>query len=119
MSTKTKKIGLILFVVFTLLLFYWPQVTYPFTEEVVTITVVDKDPLIRVSSGNNSNKKRLIYTTTGTYENSFSLYHMKFGMVALHNTLQIGGTYKVKIAGKVVKTFGYYQNIIEVIGQVE
>jgi hypothetical protein len=90
-------------------MFAYP-VIYKFSSKEVVITVTEKH---RWSKGERS--KYLIYTKDNIYENSRSILFWKFNSPELQKKLEIGKTYKVKVAGWRADQSKEFENIIKII----
>ena len=95
--------------VITLLFGY--QTMYYLSSETIEITIKDKE---RITTGNAQNleSKFLVYTTTEVFENTDSLLYFKFNSSDFQNNLEVGKTYKVRVAGWRIPFFSMYRNIV-------
>lgn len=55
----------------------------------------------------------LIFTDKGVFENTDSLFKVKFGSSDMHNELQPGKTYKATIVGPRIRFLSMYPNVIK------
>ena len=89
-----------------------PIIAYT-TDEVITITVEDKERVV-TGSGPSVSSKYLVYTSTGVYENTDSLWYWKWNSADVYNDLEIGETYEVKVYGFRVPFLSWFRNIVEI-----
>lgn len=88
-----------------------PLVAYG-TKADATFTVKEKE---RVCDGGQSGTcKYLVYTDQGVYENTDSLWYLKFDSSDVYGSLEEGKTYNAKVYGFRLPFFSMYKNIIEV-----
>ena len=83
------------------------------TVEAVDFTVQSKER-ISTGSGGNMKHKYLVYTEGETFENTDTLWHLKYNSSDLHGTLKDGERYSAKVNGWRVGFLSMYRNIIEV-----
>jgi len=88
-------------------------VFYYQTEEIVTITVMDKERIVE-SDGESTTSKYLIFTEAETFENTDLLFKGKFNSSDIQGQLQEGETYTVEVIGWRVPFASMYRNIVEI-----
>ena len=114
MKRKAGFIGLILIAIIGFGLY---SASYHGTDEIITITVTDKE---RITESSGSGKdlqvtsKYLVFTENETFENTDNLIFGKFNSSDIQGKLKIGSTYKVKVAGWRLEYISSYRNIIEI-----
>lgn len=96
---------LVIFVLFGYTGFYY------MSSETIEITVKDKER-ITTGSGESISSKFIIYTENEVFENTDSWIFGKFNSADYQNKLEVGKTYKVKVAGWRVPFFSMYRNIV-------
>lgn len=84
------------------------------TQEVVTITVTDKDRIM-TGSGETLSSKYLVFTEGEVFENEDALSFGKFNSSDIQGQLRQDSTYKVKVAGFRIQWLSSYRNIIEIV----
>lgn len=87
------------------------SITFISSKHVETITVSDKE---RVCSSDTHDCKYLVFTETGTYENTDTLLNFKFNSSDIQGQLKPGNTYEVEVWGFRVPVLSWYPNILEV-----
>lgn len=83
------------------------------TAEVVTIKVENKER-VSIGSGDTVSHKYLVFCESETFENTDSLYRMKWNSADLHNDLKVGEEYEVLVYGWRVPFLSWYRNIVEI-----
>ncbi len=106
MKTKLKEVLIVLAVG---LLIITPLLYTYGTQEVLTITIKEKE---RVRSGDSD--KYLVWADSETFENSDSLLHWKFNSSDTYGQLEVGKTYVVRVYGWRISFLSYYRNIITI-----
>jgi len=88
------------------------SVAYYFSTETIQVVIKDKE---RITTGNGENikSKFIVYTKDEVFENTDSWLFFKFNSADFQNKLEIGKTYKVKVAGWRVPFLSMYRNIIK------
>lgn len=88
------------------------SVAYYFSTETIEVVIKDKE---RITTGNGENikSKFIVYTKDEVFENTDSWLFFKFNSADFQNKLEIGKTYKVKVAGWRVPFLSMYRNIIK------
>jgi len=80
------------------------------TVQKVHITVTDKQ---RVAFG--SNAKYIIFTHTENFENTDSLFHVKYDSSDIYSHLHKGCSYEISVYGKRIPFLSSYRNIIKIL----
>jgi hypothetical protein len=91
-------------------LFGYPTAYY-LSSDTVEITVKDKER-ITTGSGENISSKFIIYSENEVFENTDSWLFFKFNSADYQNKLEVGKTYKVKVAGWRVPFLSMYRNVV-------
>jgi transketolase N-terminal domain/subunit len=84
------------------------------TVEEVTITVTDKERVVK-SSGDNVESYYLVFCEEEIFKNDDALLHGKFRSSDIQGKLKVGETYKVKVFGWRVGFLSMYRNIVKII----
>jgi len=108
--TKTK---FYLFIGLTALIIIGYPICYYMANEVVTITVNEKDR-ITTGQGETLTGKFLIYTENEVFENTDSWSYFKFNSTDVQNDLKVDSTYTVKVAGWRIPFMSSYRNIVSI-----
>lgn len=87
--------------------------SYYQTEEILTITVTDKERIVE-SNGESTSSKYLIFTTEETFENTDLLFKAKFNSSDLQGKLMEDSTYTVEVIGWRVPFLSMYRNIVNI-----
>jgi hypothetical protein len=87
------------------------NIAYFFSENTITITVKNKERITQ-GSGKNLTSAFIIYTENEVFENTDSFLFGKFNSADFQNNLEIGTTYKVKVAGWRVPFLSMYRNVV-------
>lgn len=85
---------------------------YISSAHIITIKVTEKERWTDGSSG-----KYLIHSGNRIYENSDSFWFWKFNSVDIQNSLKVGETYKVKVAGWRIEISSSFENIIKICSE--
>lgn len=89
-----------------------PIIAYT-TDEIVTITIKDKERIV-TGSGDTLSSKYLIYTDNGVYENTDTIWYWKWNSSDVYNNLEVGETYQTKVYGFRVPFLSWYKNIVNI-----
>jgi transketolase N-terminal domain/subunit len=84
------------------------------TVEEVTITVTDKERVVK-SSGDNVESYYLVFCEEEIFKNDDALLRGKFRSSDIQGKLKVGETYKVKVFGWRVGFLSMYRNIVKII----
>lgn len=85
------------------------------TQEIVTITVTDKDRITYSDADGHAQSKYMVYTESEVFENIDDMTFGKFNSHDVQNQLKVGGTYKVKVTGFRIQFLSSTRNIIEIV----
>jgi hypothetical protein len=96
--------------VLPILLFGYPAAYY-FSSETISITIKDKER-ITTGSGESISSKFIIYSESEVFENTDSWLFFKFNSADYQNKLEVGKTYKVKVAGWRIPFLSTYRNVV-------
>jgi hypothetical protein len=83
------------------------------TDEVVTITITDKERIV-TGSGDTLSSKFLIYADGEVFQNTDSLWYWKWNSADVQNELKVGQEYTVKVYGWRVPFLSMFRNVVEV-----
>lgn len=83
------------------------------TQEIVVATVTDKDIKTSRDSEGNVNSRYLIFTDSETFENTDSLWAMKFNSSDVYGRIREGERCKFTVVGFRVPFLSMYRNILE------
>lgn len=83
------------------------------TADTVTITVTDKERVVK-RNGNSVSSKYLVFTETETFENTDCLARFKFNSSDVQGRLKTGETYTVDVYGWRIPFLSAYRNIVRV-----
>jgi len=83
---------------------------YYLSSETIEITVTDKER-ITVGSGEKVAGKFIVYCQNEVFENTDSWLFLKFNSADDQNRLEVGKTYKVKVAGWRIPFLSMYRNV--------
>jgi hypothetical protein len=83
------------------------------TDYVVGTTVTHKERIVERSSDGSTSSKYLIFTDIETFENTDSLWHLKFRSSDLYGRIQVGQTCNFKVYGLRIGYLSTYRNIID------
>ena len=103
------------FIVIALMIVTIPSCSAMFaynTEDFIVATITDKERVV-TGSGENTSSKYLIFTDVETFENSDSLWYLKFNSSDLYGKVQVGYTYKFKVYGWRIPFMSSYRNIVD------
>jgi len=90
-------------------------VAYRSSAQVVTITVKSKERITQ-GSGKNAKQKYLIWTNEGeVFEDTDTITFGKFDSSDIYGRLEIGKSYKVRVAGWRMPALSSYRNIVEIV----
>ena len=82
------------------------------TGDRATITVSDKERIVESDSDGNTSSKYLIFTENEVFENTDSLFRMKFNSSDLQGSLKKGETYQCDVYGWRVPFLSSYRNLV-------
>lgn len=85
------------------------------TAREVTITVTDKDRIVKSDGDGDMESYYLIFTEEEAYKNEDALFYGKFRSSDLQAKLKEGETYKVKVYGWRIGLFSSYPNIVKIV----
>src|SRR5210317_1801436 len=108
-SLKTK---ILLFAIIAATLVSIYPISYYASTETIEITVKDKER-ITTGRGKDMESKFLVYAEGEVFENTDSKLYLKFNSADLQNELEVGNSYKAKVAGWRVPIFDWYRNVIK------
>lgn len=92
-----------------IVVFAYPT-TYYNSQETVTIEVVDKERI-----GLNDNEyKYLVYSENEVFENTDTIFYLKYRSSDLQRDLEEGQTFTVKVVGWRVPFLSWHRNIISI-----
>jgi len=104
-------------IIVLLLALVWIGITcYRSTSEDVTITIKSKE---RVTGRGGDDSYYLVWTHGETLCVKDSLSFTTWNASDTYGQLEIGKTYKVKVAGWRIPFFSMYRNVVEVYGETE
>lgn len=81
------------------------------TKESVTAVVSGKERIVQ-SSGESTSSKYLIFTDKETFENTDTLWAMKFSSADLYGQIREGETCTFKVTGFRIPFFSSYRNVL-------
>ena len=110
-SSITRKARYFLYVLLAAVLLFGYSTAYYLSSETVDITVKDKER-ITTGSGKNISSKFIIYSENEVFENTDSWLFFKFNSADYQNKLEVGKTYKVKVAGWRIPFLSMYRNVV-------
>lgn len=116
MSKSFKAIFVLAFFAFFMLLVVQP-IVYLATQEVIQITVEDKERVIS-GHGQNASSKYLIFGEEEVVENVDSLIFGKFNSSDVYRDFKTGKTYEIRVAGLRIPFLSMYRNVVEIKGEV-
>jgi len=85
------------------------------TAREVTITITDKERIVKSDGDGNMDSYYLVFTEDEAYKNEDALFYGKFKSSSLHAKLKVGETYKVKVYGWRVGFLSMYPNIVKIV----
>lgn len=88
-------------------------VAYKTSATQVEITITDKER-VTTGTGQNISSKFLVYAEGEVFQNTDSYLFLKFNSADLQNTLEIGETYVVTVAGWRIPFLSMFRNIISI-----
>jgi hypothetical protein len=97
---------------FVVVVVFGYPVAYYISSETIEITIKDKER-ITTGSGKEIESKFLVYAEGEVFENTDSKLYLKFNSADLQNELEVGNSYKAKVAGWRVPIFDWYRNVIK------
>jgi hypothetical protein len=102
---------IIMWIIFAFTLMIWPILSYHIStnHHQVTFTVNKSE---RVTDRGGESARYLIYTNNGVYENTDSLWNLKFNSSDLYNYIQPGTTYTCDAVGYRVPFLSWYENLV-------
>ncbi len=106
-ADKLKGFAIIACIVCIVLFIIIIPIAYRCSSEIKEITVKDKE---RIDDDDDS--KYLIFTEQGVFENTDSIMFFKWNSSDVYNQIEVGATYKVKVAGWRVPFLSWYENVI-------
>lgn len=83
------------------------------TQATVTATVTDKERIVERDSDGGIQSKYLVFTDKETFENTDSLWALKFNSSDLYGKLQEGQTCEFDVVGFRVSWMSMYRNILD------
>lgn len=83
------------------------------TDDVVTVTVKDKERIM-TGSGDTLSSKFLVYTDGEVFENTDSPWYWKWNSADIQNNLEVGQTYTIKVYGWRIPFFSMFRNVVEI-----
>jgi hypothetical protein len=83
------------------------------TAEIITIQIENKER-ISTGSGDSLDHKYLVFCKDETFENTDSLYMLKWSSSDLQNDLKDGQEYQVLVYGWRIPFLSWYRNIVEI-----
>jgi Protein of unknown function (DUF1523). len=84
------------------------------TRSTITATVTDKGIKTESYNQNYVDSNYMIYTDNGTFEDTDSIWYMKFNSSDVYGNIEVGNTYTFQVYGWRIPLFSCYQNIITV-----
>lgn len=81
------------------------------TIDYYDVTVTEKERIV-TGSGENLSSKYLVFTEDRVFQNTDSVFHLKFNSSDLQGKLKLGGSYRVKAYGWRVPFLSAYENIV-------
>jgi len=112
---RTKSTLIIVLIIIAVLVAIGGQFAGNAKEELVVITVTDKERITERSSNNSTDSKYLVYTDGETFENTDNLIQSKWNSSDLQGMLRKDSTYTVRVIGIRIPAMSMYRNIIEII----
>ena len=97
----------VLVVVVVLVLLALPIGIYISTIDTLEVEINDKE---RIVDGDES--KYLIFTEDEVFENSDTIFFLKFNSSDVYNALDIGERYEIKVVGLRIPALSRYRNIV-------
>jgi hypothetical protein len=88
-------------------------VAYKNSDRVVTAKISYKDRVCK-STDQGSDCEYLVFTDQGTFKVKDTLLYLNFKSSDVYGRLEIGSTYRMKVAGWRLGIFSQYPNIVEV-----
>lgn len=64
--------------------------------------------------GNRLSHKYIVFTDLGVFQNTDSLFHLKWSSSDLQNRLKVGGEYEIRTYGWRIPILSTYENIVNV-----
>jgi len=113
-SSNTRKARYFLYALLAAVLLFCYQTAYYISSETVEISIKDKER-ITTGSGKDISGKFIIYTENEVFENTDNWLFVKFNSADFQNKLEVGKTYKVKVAGWRIPLLSMYRNVIDVL----
>ena len=83
------------------------------TADKVTFTVTDKERIVESEGEGGTSSKYLIYSDNETFENTDTLWHLKYDSSDLYGKLKKGQTYEADVYGWRVGWMSMYRNIVD------
>lgn len=110
-SNEVRNTRYFLYILLVAVLLFGYPTAYYLSSETVDITVKDKE---RITIGNSENisSKFIIYSKNEVFENTDSWLFFKFNSADYQNKLEVGRTYKVKVAGWRIPFLSMYRNVV-------
>ena len=107
-----KNLGVIIITVFVVFMFAASGLVTYATTYTDSFTVKSKERICE--SGNKSECKYLIYTDKGVFENTDTIWYLKYNSSDIYGQLDEGELFIAKITGFRVPFLNMYKNIVEV-----
>lgn len=104
---------IVVFWVLFFLLFVGCEVAYYQTDDVVTVTVTDKERIV-TGNGESVSSKYLIFTDKETFQNTDLLFAGKFNSSDIQGMIRPGETYQFKVLGWRWPFLSMYRNVVQV-----
>lgn len=83
------------------------------TQDEVQVTVNKTERVVQ-GFGDSQTSKYLVFTDKETFENTDTLFYLKYNSSDVHSKLSDGKTYKLKVYGFRIPFLSMYRNIIGV-----
>ena len=103
-----KSIISVAIILFILTIVYY--VAYVGSAQTTDICVNDKERIVE-RTGEGLSSKYLVFAENEVFENTDTILFMKFNSSDLHNSLEVGKCYNVKVVGWRINIFSMYRNI--------
>ena len=114
MHNKTSQLlGTFYIFLIAIFLFGYPTAYY-LSSETIEITIKDKER-ITTGTGEDITGKFILYSENEVFENTDSWLFLKFNSADYQNKLEVGKTYKVKVAGWRVPFLSMYRNVVGIL----
>lgn len=75
---------------------------------------VEAKERISRGTGDSLSHKYVVFTDVGVFQNTDSLFHLKWSSSDLQNRLKVGGEYEIRTYGWRIPFLSTYENIVEV-----